>query len=798
MTPSRHPLESLLAEVPKPQQYIGCEWNSVRPTPGLPDVTLVYPDIYELGMSNYGLAVVRHLLLSAGGLSVRRAYAPGPGMEERLLAGEAPWVCIEDGFRVADSSVIGFGVPCESLFTNVLFLIGLAGIPQRSAERTEEHPVIVAGGGGVSNPLPLSPFVDAFFLGEAEERAGELFLTLTGKGSREQRLAAAAGLPGVWVPALGMRPVTVQKAPRLLPGWAPVRQLVPLAEITHDRAVVEIARGCTRGCRFCQATQLTRPVRERTPQEVLELLESALSATGWEDAGLLSLSFSDYSCLPLLLEGVAQLEQRLGATVSMPSLRPDSFARLSSGTRLSGRITLAPEAGSERLRRKLNKPMEDREILGAVESAFAMGAKGVKLYFMIGLPGEEEDDVEAIASLSERCCEIARSMGRPRKGSVSVALSPFVPKPHTPLQWAPQMDEGEIWRRICRVRALLRNARPVWNDPRTSLVEAVLGLGDGIETPLALEEAVEAGARYDAWSERLRWDVWSSVLERHPLLLDRVRSGLDRGTEPPWAFVRTGATSGFLRREYERFVEGTPTPDCRQSGCNDCGACRPEDRAAPQAGEEKRCAALTLPPAETGVRAVLRVRWGKSGLARFSSHLDMVRMWSRAVRRSGIPAATRGGIVRRARLRFGPALPLGFESTAEVVDILLRGEPCDGSVDALASSLPEGFELLGASVLEAGRPAPDTEAVTAEYMICCGDAARALEVLASSYGVDVERSARGHLRARVILGSASARLDRLLSQAGIPVSLIRRTGLYDASGGHLVPPGHRDEGEDLS
>jgi radical SAM-linked protein len=790
-----HPLEPLLPEVIRPQQYIGCEWNMEAPAPGRPDVTLVYPDIYELGMSNFGLSVVRHLLVATGKFNVRRAYCPSPDMWALLEGRGIPWTC-SDGFPVSESSVIGFGVPSESLYTNVLNLISLAGIPTRSLHRRQDHPVVLAGGGGISNPLPLSPFVDVFYLGDAEENAADLFGILSGPGPRSRRVEAASVVPGVWVPHMGRRRVEIQKAPALLPEWAPTKQLVPLAEITHDRAMVEIARGCTRGCRFCQATQLSRPVRERSPADVLSLLEAVLSDTGWEDAGLLSLSFSDYSCLPGLLQGVAAIEKRMGVNVSRPSLRPDSFARLSSGARLAGRVTLAPEAGSERLRRKLNKPMEDSEILGAVDSAFTLGAKGVKLYFMIGLPGEDDEDLEALASLSERACGIARTRGRPRFGAVTVALSPFVPKAHTPLQWAPQLPEEETWRRVNLLRVRLRQIKPGWNDPRLSLVEAVLGLGDDLETSLLLEEASGAGARFDAWTDRIRWDVWRQCLDGHPALVERVRSGLDPGAEVPWSFVSTGVSAGFLKREFERFSSGTPTPDCRDSGCNGCGVCGEAIGNSPPSPEVAK--ADDAAPAGAGNCGFLRVRWGRTGLARFSSHLDMVRLWARAVRRSGLPAATRGAHVRRVRLRFGPALPLGFESTAEVVDIQLAGEPGRNALRDLAGSLPPGFDVLGVERIDQGRVAPDAEAVSAEYEVDSADPGSVFGILSASEGIEeVSTTARGGVQARARLGSASTRIDRLLSQAGVQIMMIRRTGLFGAGGERLPSPGSRQEGEDL-
>lgn len=805
MTPA-HPWEDLLASSGKPQQYIGCEWNSVRPRAGLPDVTLAYPDTYELGMSNFGLAAVRHILVESGRFNVRRAYCPAPDMDSKLRASGRELVCIEDAFPVSRSSVIGFGVPAEALYTNILRMLGLAGLPARASERPDSAPVVVAGGGGLANPLPLSPFVDVFFLGDAEDHAAELFTILSGGGGRRGKLAEVSQIPGVWVPSLGPKPVEVQHVRALRPADAPVRQLVPLCQVTHDRAVVEIARGCSRGCRFCQAGFVSRPVRERPPAEVLDLLEKTIGATGWEEAGLLSLSFSDYSRLEDLLPCLADFERKTGVSISKPSLRPDTFARLGGLGRISGRITLAPEAGTERLRWKLNKCMTDKEIIDSFDMAFGLGAKGIKLYFLVGLPGETDEDLEGIGTLARAACSAASRHRRNPGRSVSVALSPFVPKPATPLQWAPQAGWSELWRRIRFTASRCGRATVGWNDPGLAVVEAVLGLGDADSTSELLSAAVKAGAGFDGWSDRFRWDVWRGLIGSRPGLEDRLRDGLDPGAPLPWDFISTGVSRGYLLDELGRYDAGQASPDCREAGCSGCGACgeggppgaplsgSPCPDAAGVAGS---LAGHSLEGVDAGMgrpACIARFWYSKRGLARFSSHLDTVRMWTRAFRRAGLEAVTRGGHVKRQRIRFGPALPLGFSGSAECVDVLLGTPPSPGMMEAVSRSLPPGFGLSRARVLPPDTPAPDREAALAEYAVMCDIPDP--EALMRFEGVRGARMENGILILEIDLSCPKARPDRLLEAAGAAFGSIERTGLFGVSDGRRRPLAGAEGGDD--
>lgn len=725
-----HPYSRHLLKIGRPQQYTGGEWNSLpppkegSPEADLPRITLVYPDVYELGMSNFGLAILRHVLIGTGRFQVRRAFSPAPDLDTVITAESLPWVDLEGWQPVAESRVVGFTVPCESLYTNILHLIDLMGLPLRSADRSGDQPLLVFGGGGLANPLPLAPFADLFFLGEVEEQADRLFTLLAGEGSRRGRLDAAAAIPGVFVPSLGRRRVEFQRVASLETSHAPVRQVVPNARVSQDRAVVEIARGCTRGCRFCQASQLYRPVRERSAGDSLAIMDSILSSTGWEKAGMLTLSLSDHSQLPLLLEGMERVAARHHAASSMPSMRPDTILRIEEGHDVTGRLTIAPEAGTPELRNRINKPMEDGTILEAVRTVFGSGARGVKLYFIIGLPTETDEDVRGIGRLALRIAGISREFRLNPRKTVTVALSPFVPKAGTPLQWAPQMDEEEIWRRIGIVRGICgRKVNLSWNSPRVATVEAVLSLGDEGITADLLEKAVRRGARFDAWTDMFRWDVWSSLMEENPPVEERLRNGLDPSEPLPWEFISTGVSRDFLEREYRLFAEGVTTPDCRLAGCSDCGACG--DAGAPGSGKTAGPAVQDAGGSTGGQSrgdgggsaGVLRVRYAKKGAAAYTSHLDTVRMWGRVLRRSGLPVSWSGGYVSRPRVQFGPPLPLGMESVAEYVDIRLEASAGKDPGALLSCFMPTGFSVEETWNLAEGVAPPDQSPVAAVYTV---------------------------------------------------------------------------------
>jgi len=745
----------------------------------------VYPDVYELGASNFGLRVVRHVLLQKCNVTVRRAFHPAPDMYSLLKAENHPWLDTEAGEPVRESSVVGFGVSSEVLFTNVLSLIDLMGLELRSGSRGPGDPLILAGGGGLANPVPLMPFVDIFFLGEAEAGLAPVVEILCSALPRIEKLSMVSKMDGVLVPSLHKGgSVSWVRAPGLEPGDAPVRQVVPLAQITHDRAVVELSRGCSRGCRFCQASQLSRPVRERAPQEALELIEETVASTGWEQAGLLTLSYSDYSGLDDLLCGLGPLEEKLHVRVSQPSLRPDTLPGLERKSFFKGSLTMAPEAGSERLRRIINKPLSNEEIMEAASAASRMGARGVKLYFMVGLPGETDEDLHAIADLADK---VSCVMGKRR--TVTAALSPFIPKPHTPFQWCEPPDHADMWRRINLVRNTCRKALVAWNDPRVSAVEHFLSGGDR-DTSDVLEQAFRQGAVFDGWSDLFRWDVWEALLADNP------RSPRVQGKPLPWSFVDTGVSEGWLLKEYQRSIEGEILADCRIGGCSGCGACKGEVPPIPASliGSSRTIKSESEPAVQR-----IRIRYAKRGLAVFSSHLDMIRMWTRTLRRTGLPLHYTSGYARRVKLAFSHPVPLGMGTESEYIDFqLVERRDLPFVVDSLGRALPEGFPIRAAGELKGKYRAPDAMSVAAEYIIEGIDNPDRLESRLDE--IDLVLSHGRHRGGGLIMvskpGKGASRPDRIMEAAGISWKTITRTEIYTSGrDGQLVPLLQGVEGE---
>ena len=588
---------NILHQVTKPARYTGGEWNSIIKDWDKTNIkfALCYPDLYEIGMSNMALPILYDLLNSQSDVLAERVYAPWTDMEAAMRTAGIPLLSLESKHQLKDFDIIGFSLDYELTYTNVLNILDLGQIPVLASERNDSHPIVIAGGSCCLNPEPMSDFIDFFVIGEGEEVLLELvesFRDWKGRAaSKKELLRQVAAIPGIYVPSLyqveyqadgsvkSITPTAAEAEPiiqrRLVTKLPPpvTRPVVPYIEVVHDRGAVEIQRGCTRGCRFCQAGIIYRPVRQRPQQEVLQAVGELIANCGYNVVSLVSLSTSDY---PHIEELVASLVRNYdNLALSLPSLRIDSFSvRLmeSLPSRRKTGLTFAPEAGSERLRRIINKSTPEDEILETAAAAFARGWTSLKLYFMLGLPTETMDDIEGIVQLVAKI----RSSGRRTKGGmpqVRVSLSTFIPKPHTPFQWVAQESEQQLSAKheLLKLGLRRKGSRLSWQDPEVSLLEATLSRGDR-RLGEVIYRAWKLGSTFDAWNERFNYQNWLRAFEQtglEPSFYAQRERPLDELL--PWAHIDSGVTPAFLKREYQRAIEGKETPDCRYQSCNACG-----------------------------------------------------------------------------------------------------------------------------------------------------------------------------------------------------------------------------------
>jgi radical SAM family uncharacterized protein/radical SAM-linked protein len=741
-------LDALVLRAQKPSRYVGGELGSVRKDLSAAGLrfALAFPDTYEVGMSNLGFRLLYHLLNDRPEIACERVFLPWPDLDAMLREAGLPLFTLESRAAVAGFDVLGVTLQFELAYTSVLAMLDLAGIPLLSRDRTEAHPIVLGGGPCAYNPEPVADFFDAFAVGDGEEVALEIADAVRESGfrrggaSRAELLRRLAAIPGVYVPSLfaprydratgalvAMEPlvpayekVERRVAPDLnaLPTSAYTRPLVPFMQTIHDRLPIEIQRGCTRGCRFCQVGMVTRPTRQRDPRQVLALAEAGLVGSGYEEVGLLSLSSGDYACLnPLLDDFLARWEGERIA-MSLPSLRTETLsgalAERIARIRKTG-FTLAPEAATERMRAVINKGNREEDLLRAVESVFANGWSLLKLYFMIGLPEERDEDVVAIAELAKRSLGVARRAAQGGSASLHLAVSTFVPKPFTPFQWEPMIGPEETRRRQALVSAALGGRhgaiqyRP--HDSRQSSIEGALALGDR-RVGAAVLAAYRRGQRLDGWTEwfdEQRWiEAFADCEREHRVGLDwfaHRRRGADEVL--PWDRIDAGVTRKYLAKQLAEAHRVAQVEDCVTAPCTACGACDFEV-VKNRVYEPKDYVPASAPPPrppDSPVRSRVRVRYAKLGRLVALSHLETMHALLRAVRRAGLPVAYSQGFHPKPRVSFGPALPVGVESLCEHMDLELIGAADAADVGSrLGRQLPEDFRVVEAAGVDPGEP----------------------------------------------------------------------------------------------
>ena len=688
---------------------------------------LAFPDVYEVGMSHLGLQILYKILNHVDWIAAERVYAPWPDMEEMLRSSKLPLATLENSTSLGSADIIGFTLQHELSYTNILNMLEMAGIPLMASGRDAEYPLILGGGPCALNPEPLADFFDAFLLGDGEEailEIAEAYRTWKRqKLSKVELLRLLSAIEGVYVPSLfeiryqengrmagiiplrqGYEKVRRRIVSDLEHAPCPTAPVIPFLKTVHDRVSMEIARGCTAGCRFCQAGYIYRPVRERTPGKILEVIDTTLKNSGYEEISLLSLSTADYSCIAPLMKSLMAKYADEKVAVSFPSLRVGTLTQELVDeirkVRKTG-FTLAPEAGSERLRQAINKGITEEDLLLNAFSIYSAGWRVIKLYFMIGLPTETMDDVLGIAELGKKVKIQGKKAGN--GGDVNVSVGSFVPKAHTPFQWEPQISYENILEKQQFLRRELK-ARKLnfkWQDAPLSVLEGVFARGDR-RLGAVLLKARELGCRFDGWGEHFDFRKWQDAFAAvgiDPLFYHRRR---EFDEILPWDHLDCGVTKDFLYGEWEKSLSGSPTVDCRNGSCSDCGVCDFKEVKTRLAGEHESpdCSSSTFSSAEsecwqTEETGRVRLRFSKVGPMRFLGHLEMLNLFIRAVRRAGIPIRFSQGFHPHPKFSFATALSVGVESMAEYLDMeVASGYSAARVQTGLNAVLPEGMEIL--------------------------------------------------------------------------------------------------------
>jgi len=714
----------LLSQISHPTRYLGDEINSIHKDLSKISlkIALAFPDVYEVGMSHLGLKILYQIVNDIEDTAAERVYAPWFDAEEVMRKYSIPLFSLESRLPIKEFDILGFSLQYELSYTNILNMLDLAQIPLLSSSRNDLFPLVIAGGPLSFNPEPLADFIDVFCIGDGEELILELIKTY--KQNRDKSkldlLVSLSQIRGVYVPSLyqvdyyedgrikevspkiATVPKKVKKAiiHDLNKTPFPTNQIIPFMNIIHDRASLEIQRGCTQGCRFCQAGIVYRPRRERSVDCLLNQAKEVISKTGYEELSLGSLSTTEYS---YILNLVSCLQSQLGncVSISLPSLRINplvsEISSILSKTKPTG-LTLVPEVGTTKMQKVINKKVPIDELVTSIENIFHLGWKSVKLYFMMGLPLEDYNDLDGIIDLIHRLKKLCQG-----RHNLKISLSSYVPKPHTPFQWTAQLPKEELRKRQDYIRDKLpkKGIEFHWHDINLSFLEAVFAKGDRRLSQVLLK-AYELGCKFDGWNEYFKVDKWQeafAITNIDPTFYANRPQELEETL--PWEHIDSGVTKDFLWQEYQKALQGQETPDCKQTQkCNQCGLekeCLPTTPITYSRTPNPKPPTPAYYPSRPFTKLRVRIKFTKEGDTKYISHLDLLRLLIRAIRRANIPVAMTQGYSPHPSISFSPALAVGINSQAEYVDVdLYQPVKLNELTASLNQVLPDGIKALQA------------------------------------------------------------------------------------------------------